>query len=224
MLESGYNTPDAGADVSQSHAEVPVRPNSGSSKQNLTAGKFESEKLTEKYEEIMKRLKKTSSINLRRKAGYKKLTLTLRPCQLGQDKAAILQRFRDFNYIVEKIEEIEGVDASYILAFPNCQIAKKAFLQAVDLDYKLKKKWPTRPSPKRPLHYISLKELTILEGKALSGKKVGNLPALEIVKVNQVKRGRARLIDVIDGKVTNRGWVSLYTDEGDTVLTQVCEL
>jgi len=123
----------------QSHAEVPVSANGGLVKQKLTAGKFESGELTEKYEKIIKMLKKTS-IHHRRKAGYKKLILKLRPCQMWQDKAAIRQRLRDFKFTVDKIEENEGVDASYILVFPNGEMAKNVFLKAADLDYKLLKK------------------------------------------------------------------------------------
>jgi len=229
-LDSDYTTLDAGAVVSycpkqqQSYAEVLVRPSGGSSKPKLTTRKSKSGEHTKKKEEVMKKLKKTSSICRTGKTVYKKLILSLRPSQMWQDKAVIRQRLRDFNLTVTRIEEEEAVDTIYTLVFPNCEMAENAFLHAKDLDYELKRKYPKRPNPKRPIEYISLGELVIREGKAFSGKVVGVLPAHEIVTVNQVKGRRARLIDVIDGNVTNRGWVSIHSAEGKPLLAQVSEL
>jgi len=56
---------------------------------------------------------------------------------------------------------------------------------------------------------------------------VGSLPVHEIVTVNQIKGKRARLIDVINGEVTIRGWVSTHRGCGESreiLLAQVCEL
>jgi len=227
VRDSGYPTLDTGTEVSncpkqqQSYAEVLV---SSSRKPKLTARRSKSGEHTKKKEEVMKKLKWNSSICRNGKTVYKKLILTLKPWQKWQDKAVILQRMRDFNLTVTRIEEEEGVDAIYTLVFPNCEMAENAFLHSKDLDYELKRKYPKRPNPKRPIEYISLRELMIREGKAFSGEVVGVLPAHEIVTVNQVKGRRARLIDVIDGKVINRGWVSIHSAEGKPLLAQVCEL
>jgi len=75
----------------------------------------------------VKKLKKISFIT-----GYKKLILTLRPRQMGLDKAAIRERLRELNITLDKIEE-EEEEGVYSLIFPNFEMARNAFLNAEDL-------------------------------------------------------------------------------------------
>jgi len=159
----------------------------------------------------------------KRKAGYKSLTLTLQPRQMVQDEVAIRQRLSDFNFTVDKIMKDEGADASYILVFQNCELADNVFRNAAKLDYKLRIRWPNRPSPGKPIKYISLKEQQIREGKSLNGEVLGILPAYKIVTVNQIKGRRARFMNVIDGREKNIGWVSVHNSDGETLLMRVCE-
>jgi len=163
----------------------------------------------------MKNQKKISFVT-----GYKKLILKLKP---SQDKAAIGERLRDLNLILDKIEK-EEEGGVYSLVFPNSDMARDAFDHAEDLGYEFQRVWPERPKPTRPIKYISLKKLKIRDGKSLKGEVVGSLPAHEIVTVNQIKNRRARLINVINGKVTITGWVSLSTNNGETLLAQVCDI
>lgn len=162
-----------------------------------------------------------SSIRSTRRSSCKKLILILRPDQIQDDASVIRQRFRFFDVTVTPVE---GSDDSYLLAFKDSQMAQAAFNQADKIGYKLVKKWPLRPNPKRPIEYRSLHALQIREGKAFSGKEKGILKAGETVTVNQLKGRRARLIKEVDGEIKSIGWVSVHTQEGHDLLVQVAEL
>jgi len=166
----------------------------------------------------------TASIRSTRRARYRKLILTLRPDQMSQDENVIRRRLEHFELKVVSVNLLQGSDCRYLLIFPHSEMAQQAFHKADDLDYELTKKWPERPNPKRPIKYISMRWLLIREGKAFSGKIIGKLGAGEIVTVNQVKGRRARLIDVCDGELKTRGWVSVHTAEGEPLLRQLSEI
>jgi len=164
--------------------------------------------------------------NGRRQLRCKKLQTTLTTNQFSRDECQIdhiRSRFEEMNFYV-KVQRTEKDPQTYIITFKDCAEATNALLQANQIGYPLFKKWPTRPSPKRHIQYKSLTELIIREGKALSGNEVGILPKGETVTVNQVKGRRARLVKPNeDGKLVTWGWVSVHSDSGDTLLTQVNE-
>jgi len=82
-------------------------------------------------------------------------------------------------------------------------------------------KFSKRPSPKQPLVYVTLEDLTIRKGKAFSQDVVGKLPRGIKVTVNQLKGVRARLIKPNEEDKT-WGWVSMYSPEdGRRLLAKV---
>merc|ERR1719193_2573042 len=84
----------------------------------------------------------------------------------------ILDRFEAFNFLVN-VSPVKDSKEKYLVVFQNNEVAQDAYHQADDIGYDMKKKWPDRPSPNRPIHYIANWDLCIREGKAFSGKKVG---------------------------------------------------
>jgi len=164
--------------------------------------------------------------NGRRQLRCKKLQVTLTINQFSRDEyqmERIRSRFEEMKFYV-KVQPAEKNAQTYIITFKDSTEATNALLQANEIGYPLCKKWPTRPSPNRPIQYKSLTELIIREGKAFSGNEVGILRKGEIVTVNQVKGRRARLVKPNeDGELVTWGWVSLHNQSGDTLLIQVNE-
>jgi len=162
--------------------------------------------------------------NARRQLRCNKLQITLTNEEFSRDvfqMDRIRARFEKMNFDV-KIKLAEKKPQTYVLTFKDCTEATNALLQADKIGYTLSKKWPVRPSPKRPILYQSLAELIIREGKAFSGNEVGVLPKGETVTVNQVKGRRARLVKQNqDGELVTWGWVSVHNSNGLTLLTQL---
>lgn len=211
-------------DRKRSYAEVLVGPSKdGLSMPGMKFRKSECVKNTENKDDVVMSEKQEETNRSSRRARYRKLIVTLRPDQMSQDDIAIRRRFAQFNFLVDSVDKLGNSDSSYLVVFLNGEKARDAFERAGDLGYELTRKWPDRPNPRRPIKYISMRELLIREGKAFSGEVVGKLAANEIVTVNQVKGRRARMIKVVDGEVKNIGWVSLTTNEGDPLLVQVSE-
>lgn len=154
----------------------------------------------------------------------RKLLIVLRQHEIEQDRCSlqsIRSRFQDLQIQVE-VEPNESKPNTYTLVFPNYQQAEKVLSRADEIGYKITKKYPPRPNPKRPLKYKSMAELEIRTGKSLSGDIVGKLEEGVIVTVNQVKGRRARLIrESESGDVETIGWVSLHEQDGVNLLKQL---
>lgn len=173
-----------------------------------------------KYEDSQKEESSSVCKTLR----CRKLLLTLPDAQVISGVCAIQSIRARFQELKIQVEVLPYHDKrhTYLLAFPNYQRAEEALLRADEIGYKLTKKWPPRPKPRRPLKYKSLAVLKIRAGKSLSGDVVGTLSKGEIVTVNQIKGRRARLIDEKEnGKVENIGWVSIHEEDGSSLLTQL---
>jgi len=138
----------------------------------------------------------------------------------NDDIHSIRARFHELKIQVEVLP-MEDKPNIYTLVCPNYEHAEEVLSRAHEIGYKIKKKWPPRPNPNRPLKYKSMAELQIRVGKAFSGRVVGKLNKGDIVTVNQVKGRRARLITEKEGKVVNIGWVSLHRENGVTLLKQI---
>merc|ERR1712060_708372 len=116
----------------------------------------------------------------------------------------------------------ENKPNTYTLVFPNYQEAEEVLSRADKIGYKITKKYPPRPCPKRPQKYKSMAELEIRSGKSLSGDIVGKLEEGMIVTVNQVKGRRARIIrESGNGGIETIGWVSLHEKDGVNLLKQL---
>jgi len=173
-----------------------------------------------KYEDSQKEESSSVCKTLR----CRKLLLTLPDAQVIPGVCAIQSIRARFQELKIQVEVLPYHDKrhTYLLAFPNYQRAEEALLRADEIGYKLTKKWPPRPKPKRPLKYKSLAVLKIRAGKSLSGDVVGTLSKGQIVTVNQIKGRRARLIDEKEnGKVENIGWVSIHEEDGSSLLKQL---
>lgn len=162
---------------------------------------------------------------------FRKLILKLREDQMSQDENTIATRFAELNLPLKSIERSNG---RYIIAFVSPEMTWEAYYNADYIDYKLEKKWPDTPSPQKPIEYenVSPCPLTIRKGKAFSQQRCGALEPNARVTINKVKGRRARIVEwkvvfedqqVKEGWVT-RGWVSVLTAKGSTLLRQVAEL
>jgi len=154
----------------------------------------------------------------------RKLLLILKDDQVPSDNCAmqsIHTRFKELKIQVQVVP-LRDKRNTFTLVFPNYQTAEDVLKRADEIGYKLQKKWPPRPNPKRPLKYKSLAVLKIRTGKSLNADVVGILDKGEIVTVNQVKGRRARLIEEgTNGKAVTIGWVSIHEDGGYTLLRQL---
>jgi len=155
-------------------------------------------------------------------AKYRKLVLTLPDDGISQngDINRIRARFAEIDpdVVVKQMDKAN----TYTIAFQDPMKAKEALIKYREQGYTIAFKFPRRPSPKAPIEYISLEDLTILTGKAFSGDIVGQLNKGQKVTVNQVKGRRARLIKKTGQEVEKWGWVSMYSSvDGRPLLRQV---
>jgi len=154
----------------------------------------------------------------------RKLLLVLRQHEVEQNCCSlesIQSRFQELEIKVE-VELNQTKPNTYTLAFPNYEKAEEILSRSDEIGYKITKKYPPRPNPKRPLKYKSMAKLDIRAGKSLSGDIIGKLKKGEIVTVNQVKGRRARLIrEMESGGVETIGWVSLHEKNGVNLLKQL---
>jgi len=154
----------------------------------------------------------------------RKLLLILGQHEIGQDFCSlqsIRARFQELKIQVEVMRD-ESKPYTFTLVFPNYQHADEVLSRAKEIGYRITKKYPPRPNPKRPLKYMSMAELEIRTGKSLNGDVVGILKKGVIVTVNQVKGRRARLIrESKSGSVQTIGWVSLHEQDGINLLQQL---
>jgi len=149
------------------------------------------------------------------------LVLTLSPekkAALGSE-LHVKTLFAKFNFNVEAIRFKEK-DNSYILVFDNEKTALKANAQFKNSRYQLSKYRPRRPSPGSSALFKVLSPVTVRVGKSLKTKKVKMLKKNDIIRVNQQKGRRARVISSQDGGRV--GWVSMHSKEGEPLL-QRCE-
>jgi len=181
-------------------------------------------------EAMREQREKTMSIRSVRRSRYTKLELTLQPDQIIKDNPnicyidTIKRRLKKFNFVAAEITALKDKPFTYLLRFSENETAYAVFHSAEELGFKLVKKWPTRPSPSRPIWYKNLANQKILSGKAFSGEIRGTLDAGKNVLINQVKGRRARIIEMKKGKPETIGWVSVHTPEGDELLKQLTEL
>jgi len=163
-------------------------------------------------------------LKVRRPLRCRKLLLALRPREIEQgccSLQSIRSRFQELEIQVD-VEVNEKKLNTYTLVFPNYQQAEEVLTRADEIGYKITKKYPPRPCPKRPQKYKSMAELDIRSGKSLSGDIVGKLKEGVIVTVNQVKGRRARIIrESGSGGVETIGWVSLHEKDGVNLLKQL---
>jgi len=154
----------------------------------------------------------------------RKLLLILGEYEIGQDFCSlhsIRSRFQELGIQVDVLRDEKKPNA-FTLVFPNYQHADEVLSRANEIGYRITKKYPPRPNPKRPLKYKSMAELEIRAGKSLNGDIVGKLKKGVIVTVNQVKGRRARLIrESKNGSVETIGWVSLHEQDGINLLQQL---
>jgi len=144
------------------------------------------------------------------------LILTLRSEQkvpVGQ-KQHLKSEFAKFNYNVEIIPW--NKENLYILVFDDREEALEAKAQANNLGYQLAKYRPRCAGPDNPVLFKVLSPVTVREGKSFKTKKVKMLAKNDIILVNKVKGGRARVISFQDGR--RIGWVSLYGQQYQPLL------
>jgi len=127
--------------------------------------------------------------------------------------------FAKFNFNVE-VMRFKERDNSYLLVFHNEKTALKANAQFKNLDYQLSKYRPRRPSPGNSVLFKVLSPVTVRVGKSLKTKKVKMLEKNDIIRVNQQKGRRARVISSQNGGRV--GWVSLHDGQGEPLLER-CE-
>jgi len=154
----------------------------------------------------------------------RKLLLVLPRHEIEQNCCSlesIQSRFQELEIQVE-VELNVTKPNTYTLVFPNYEKAEEILSRSNEIGYKITKKYPPRPNPKRPLKYKSMAELDIRAGKSLGGDIIGKLKKGVIVTVNQVKGRRARLIrERKSGVVETIGWVSLHEENGVNLLKQL---
>lgn len=154
----------------------------------------------------------------------RKLLVVLRQHEIEKECCwleSIKSRFQELEIQV-KVEPNDVKPNTYTLVFPNFQQAEEVLSRSDEIGYKITKKYPPRPNPKRPLKYQSMSDLPIRTGKSLSGDVIGTLKKGMIVTVNQVKGRRARLIQESEcGGVETIGWVSLHEENGVNLLKQM---
>lgn len=159
-----------------------------------------------------------------------RLSLTLRPEQVTEDKIATMNKIR--NYFLEKgfkveIGTVEMDDTKFILFFREEQETNRALSMHDDRQFEYdigpysepQKKRSKRPTPGEPLRYMVLNRSRLRAGKSLKSEWRGELYKGDIVWVNQIKGRRARIIRAQED-ATVRGWVSLRSNNGFQLLTQ----
>jgi len=140
------------------------------------------------------------------------LVLTLLPEQkveLGS-KQLVKILFLRSNYNVEVVR-VREKDNSYILIFDDEEKALKANAKFKIAGYKLSKYRPRRPSRDYHVSFKVLSPVTVRVGKSLSSRTIGELEKNNVIRVNQVKGRRARII-------SQGGWVSVHANNGKRLL------
>jgi hypothetical protein len=226
MSMSGYSQRSVGVSYTASESYFGSEEFSGSMgssvrrSQDTTEVGISNGKTREEYLEEVEEALLRGSKTLR----CRKLLLILQNDQIVSDNIAIQSiraRFQELKIQVQ-VEPMQDKRNVYTLVFPNYECADEVLLRAGEIGYKLQKKWPPRPTPKRPLKYKSLAVLKIRTGKSLNADVVGILNKGEIVTVNQVKGRRARLIEEKEnGEFVTIGWVSIHEEDGFSLLRQL---
>jgi len=222
MSESGYSQRSSVASYIESDSDIKIGEASTNKHKSVYKSTEEDvvmvDRGTREESQCVKPLKVCRPLRCR------KLLIVLRKHEIEQDRCSlesIRSRFHDLKIQVE-VEPNESKPNTYTLVFPNYQQAEMVLSRADEIGYKITKKYPPRPNPKRPLKYKSMAELQIRAGKSLSGDIVGKLKEGVIVTVNQVKGRRARLIQESEsGDVETIGWVSLHEEDGVNLLKQL---
>jgi len=156
----------------------------------------------------------------------RKLLITLDPEEDIDPELSTMRirnRFQELNILVEDVGELEDKRNVYVVVFSDCKRAQDALIRSEDIGFKLRWLWPKTPGPSRARTFKALMPLKILSGKSLTKSKFrGWLPKGTIVKVNQLKRRRARLIkENADGNIVIIGWVNMKMENGQRCLEQL---
>jgi len=159
----------------------------------------------------------------------RKLLATINPEQdydPDTSKMRIRNRFQEFNIRVEDVKELESKQNVYVVVFSDCRKALDALSKSEEIGFQLRWQWPRRPGPLCVKTFKSLMGLPILSGKSLTKSKYkGWLPEGSFVKVNQLKRRRARLIkEDADGNAVIIGWVNMNMENGVRCLEEVDDM
>jgi len=150
----------------------------------------------------------------------RKLVVTLPADERSRQRELHRIRFEGAEFGVIEEQPMENENA-LTLVFQDNQTAVKAVKKYRRAGFKIAMKFSQRPCPRQPIKYISLEDLTIRKGKALSQDVVGMLQQGKIVIVNQLKGRRARLIKP---NKKDWGWVSMYSrEDGRRLLAEVYE-
>jgi len=138
-------------------------------------------------------------------------------------KTRIRTRFQELNIRVEDVKEFGSKQNVYVVEFSDKKKALDALLRSEEIGYHIRWKWPKRPGPQNVRTFKAFIRLPIFSGKSLTKSKFKDwLPEGAIIRVNQLKRRRARLIkEDADGNNVIIGWVNMYAENGVRCLEQV---
>jgi len=175
--------------------------------------------------------------SLERNAGFlhmtpvksRKLRVTINPEQDNDpetSKMRIRKRFQELNIWVEDVKELKIKQHVYVVVFSGCRKALDALSRSEEIGLHLRMQWPKSPGPQRVTTFKALMRLPIMSGKSLTKSKFkGWLLEGTIVRVNQLKRRRARLIkEEADGNTIIIGWVNMKMENGMRCLEQVDDM
>jgi len=159
----------------------------------------------------------------------RKLRVTINPEQDNgpeTTKRRIRNRFQELNIWVEDVMELKNKQNVYVVVFTDYRKALDALSRSEEIGLHLRMQWPKSPGPQCVRTFKALMRLPILSGKSLTKSKFKDwLPEGAIVRVNQLKRRRARLIkEEADGNVIIIGWVNMKMENGVRCLEQVDDM
>jgi len=88
-------------------------------------------------------------------------------------------------------------------------------------DHSKVKRKSKRAGPTNPVEYVTLCEVQIRAGKSVNANVVGELNEGQTVVINQIKGRSGRIVEQeVNGRNTNKGWVTLFTSKGKQRLVE----
>jgi len=138
----------------------------------------------------------------------------------------IRNRFQEFNIQVEDVNDLESNPNVYLVVFSDFKRALDALSRSEEIGLPLKWQVCKRPGPKHVRTFKALMRLPISSGKSLTkSKSRGWLEEGTVVKVNQLKRHRARLVkEDAHGNIVIIGWVNMNMQNGVRCLEPVDDI
>jgi len=165
----------------------------------------------------------------------KKLLLTLPPDRIPENDCSTIRSL--FLYLDSTVRVKPKADekGKYTIVFKDTNAARMALLIFRNKGYNIRRQFLSRPSPKNPVKFIVMaSQLLVQEGKALTSSVVGKVMHSQTVVVNQWKQTFAKKGKVLRARIMkpsedgehweNWGWVSRFSEDGDTPLVQRAEL